>query len=207
MKFWRGRAGCRGRKYRTRAPARLDSASWARSRGGSSPTLTEVKKLMLKFVQQRCQVWGTNLNKLFVADKKWPDEHGTFQSKLRLEIHYLCNVHDFVGQHLAHFFLPMLPLVFVGKVDQVRSNGPHLPRDVFRRERPPAFLLVELQRNLSGPQASVTADACPSRGRPCRANPSEIIGQGSNFLSQGCVQRRRLCPNIRVVDVLREIGE
>lgn len=124
---------------------------------------------------------------------------------LRVEIRYLCNVHDFVGQHFAHFFLPMLPLVFVGKVDQVRSNGPHLPRDVFRRERPPAFLLVELQGNLSGSQATV-ADAChcPSSGRPCRANSSEIIGKCRYFLSQSCVQRWRLCPNVRVVDVLRK---
>lgn len=155
---------------------------------------------------------GFIINNLIQAAKttawlcSWLNEYVTHEERYQVEIHYLCNVHDFVGQHFAHFFLPVLPLVFVGKVDQIRSNGPHLPRDVFRRERPPAFLLVEFQRNLSGPHASVTADACncPSRGRPCRTNPSEIIGKGRNFLSQGCVQRRRLCPNIRVIDVLQK---
>ena len=61
---------------------------------------------------------------------------------------YLGNVHHFVGEHFSDFFLPVLSVMFVGEVDQVDADGPDLPGDVFRSERPPALFLVELQRHL-----------------------------------------------------------
>ena len=71
-------------------------------------------------------------------------------------ITHLGNVHDFVRQHLPHLLLPVLPLVLVGEVDQVRPDGPDLPGDVLGGEGPPSLLLVELEGDLTGPNPAVT---------------------------------------------------